>query len=436
MTLTFWLAAAVLVGARPLRRRRRCASSRSTTSRATSRSGSRCATSPTPASSCSHRASRRREQRAAGDAESRPGLPHRAGDGDARQRRPERDRPGDLRGARRAADRASSRRCTASTAPSSTSRARSTSAISFSIDETFEKWGRDEITADYVRLIRTIRPDVIIAHAADRQRRRPAPHGVRRSSTRDAYKLAGDPTKYPEQIKDGLRPWQPKKLLSPRGLRRSAASRQPAGKADARINLARLRRAARQDLLGDRHRSAQHAQVPGHGAAAALPGAVGAAPISWSRSTIAGADAEGRDVAVRRRRHQRSPAWRSSPARARRRISPTAWPRSRQRSQAAQKEFDTGDDDGDAAAAARRPARRPRAARPAAHDGDRRRRRSSRSISACARRKREFQQAIILANGIRIEALADDGVVVPGQAVKVTCIVANRGARRGRRSSR
>src|SRR5512132_1034069 len=32
---------------------------------------------------------------------------------------------------------------------------------SFSIDETFEKWGRDEITADYVRMIRTIRPDVI-----------------------------------------------------------------------------------------------------------------------------------------------------------------------------------------------------------------------------------------------------------------------------------
>src|SRR5579872_4000114 len=30
-----------------------------------------------------------------------------------------------------------------------------------SIEETFEKWGRDEITGDYVRLIRTIRPDVI-----------------------------------------------------------------------------------------------------------------------------------------------------------------------------------------------------------------------------------------------------------------------------------
>ena len=34
----------------------------------------------------------------------------------------------------------------------------------------------------------------------------------------------------------------------------------------------------------------------------------------------------------------------------------------------------------------------------------------------------------MLAHGIKIEALADDGVVVPGQPVKVNVIVANRGA--------
>jgi hypothetical protein len=39
----------------------------------------------------------------------------------------------------------------------------------------------------------------------------------------------------------------------------------------------------------------------------------------------------------------------------------------------------------------------------------------------------EFQQAIVLAHGVKIEALADDGVVVPGQPVKVNVIVANRG---------
>lgn len=42
-------------------------------------------------------------------------------------------------------------------------------------------------------------------------------------------------------------------------------------------------------------------------------------------------------------------------------------------------------------------------------------------------KEREFQQAALIANGVRIEALADDGVVVPGQPVKVALIVANHG---------
>src|SRR5437868_13983773 len=82
---------------------------------------------------------------------------------------------------------------------------------SFSIEETFQKWGRDEIVADYVRLIRTIRPDVVITmpptgNAGGQH------HMASAVITRDAYKLAADPAKYPEQIKEGLRPWQPKKL--------------------------------------------------------------------------------------------------------------------------------------------------------------------------------------------------------------------------------
>src|SRR6059036_4257140 len=33
---------------------------------------------------------------------------------------------------------------------------------SFSLEETFEKWGRNEIVGDFVRLIRMIRPDVVL----------------------------------------------------------------------------------------------------------------------------------------------------------------------------------------------------------------------------------------------------------------------------------
>src|SRR4030095_948590 len=74
---------------------------------------------------------------------------------------------------------------------------------SFSVEETFKKWGRDEITADYVRLIRMIRPDVIITlpqtgNAGGQH------HMASAVITHDAYKLAGDPTKYPEQIRASL----------------------------------------------------------------------------------------------------------------------------------------------------------------------------------------------------------------------------------------
>src|SRR5436305_496884 len=104
---------------------------------------------------------------------------------------------------------------------------------SFSIEETFEKWGRDEITADYVRLIRTIRPDVIITlpptgNAGGQH------HMASAVITRDAYRLAGDPTKYPEQIAEGLRPWQPRKLYHSAGFG-FPGEPQPAGKV-TRVN--------------------------------------------------------------------------------------------------------------------------------------------------------------------------------------------------------
>ena len=44
------------------------------------------------------------------------------------------------------------------------------------------------------------------------------------------------------------------------------------------------------------------------------------------------------------------------------------------------------------------------------------------------RPRRKFEQALVLAQGLRIEALSDDGVVVPGQPVALTVILANRGA--------
>src|SRR5579862_1466356 len=82
---------------------------------------------------------------------------------------------------------------------------------SFDPQEVIGKWGRQEIVGDYVRLIRTLRPDVVITmniqgRGGDRA------HEATTILTREAFHAAGDPSQYPEQIKEGLRPWQPKKL--------------------------------------------------------------------------------------------------------------------------------------------------------------------------------------------------------------------------------
>ncbi len=88
---------------------------------------------------------------------------------------------------------------------------------SFDPEEVINKWGRKEIVGDYVRLIRTLRPDVTLTMniqggGGDRA------HEATTVLFRDAYKAAGDPNMYPEQIREeGLRPWQPKKLYFPGG---------------------------------------------------------------------------------------------------------------------------------------------------------------------------------------------------------------------------
>lgn len=81
---------------------------------------------------------------------------------------------------------------------------------SFSVEETFERWGRDEIVGDFVRLIRTIRPDVIVGFIWDGTGGGQH-HQATARLTADAFRAAADPTKYPEQIAEGLRPWQAKK---------------------------------------------------------------------------------------------------------------------------------------------------------------------------------------------------------------------------------
>jgi LmbE family N-acetylglucosaminyl deacetylase len=80
------------------------------------------------------------------------------------------------------------------------------------LDETLEKWGKDNALRDVVGIIRTERPLVLIARFQGNQRDGHGNHSAAGLITQESFKLAGDPAAFPEQIAAGLRPWQPLKL--------------------------------------------------------------------------------------------------------------------------------------------------------------------------------------------------------------------------------
>ena len=63
---------------------------------------------------------------------------------------------------------------------------------SFSIEETLEKWGRDEIIGDYVRLIRMTRPDVVLGMNPTGTAGG-LHHQTSGLLSREAFEAAGDP---------------------------------------------------------------------------------------------------------------------------------------------------------------------------------------------------------------------------------------------------
>ncbi|HZP62662.1 MAG TPA: PIG-L family deacetylase [Terriglobales bacterium] len=82
-------------------------------------------------------------------------------------------------------------------------------------EETFQKWQGHEIPlGDMVRVIRTFRPDVLVARFSGTDRDGHGHHQASNLLTREAFRAAADPNRFPEQIKEGLQPWQPKKLYT------------------------------------------------------------------------------------------------------------------------------------------------------------------------------------------------------------------------------
>src|SRR3954468_5055436 len=80
------------------------------------------------------------------------------------------------------------------------------------LNEAIEEWGDENVVRDVVRIIRRDRPFVLISRFQGNERDGHGNHQAAGRITREAFRAAGDPARFPEQIASGLRPWQPLKL--------------------------------------------------------------------------------------------------------------------------------------------------------------------------------------------------------------------------------
>ena len=80
------------------------------------------------------------------------------------------------------------------------------------LDETTEKWGLENAFRDVVRVIRMARPWIVISRFQGNARDGHGNHSAAGLLSQQASEAAGDANRFPEQIKEGLRPWSPLKV--------------------------------------------------------------------------------------------------------------------------------------------------------------------------------------------------------------------------------
>ncbi|MGH9755426.1 MAG: PIG-L family deacetylase [Blastocatellia bacterium] len=86
-----------------------------------------------------------------------------------------------------------------------------------SAEETLQKWNREEILGDMVRVIRMMRPLVVVNGFTGTAQDGHGQHQVAGMLTPEAIEAAADPNRFPEQIaKEGLQPWRVLKVYGRR----------------------------------------------------------------------------------------------------------------------------------------------------------------------------------------------------------------------------
>ncbi len=90
--------------------------------------------------------------------------------------------------------------------------------------EAAAKWNERDVLGDMVRVIRLFRPLVIYSRFQGTPADGHGQHQLAGYLTPLAFKAAADPNEFPEQLKEGLRPWQARKLYRGVGFRPDPAN--------------------------------------------------------------------------------------------------------------------------------------------------------------------------------------------------------------------
>ncbi len=81
-------------------------------------------------------------------------------------------------------------------------------------EEAIQKWSHDRVLSDAVRVVRMIRPLVVTSVFVGAATDGHGHHQVAGELAQEVFNAAGDPAMFPEQIKEGLRPWSPLKVYA------------------------------------------------------------------------------------------------------------------------------------------------------------------------------------------------------------------------------
>ena len=96
--------------------------------------------------------------------------------------------------------------------------------FSKSLEEASAKWDDRQVLGDMVRIIRMFRPLVVYARFSGTPADGHGHHQMSGYLTPQAFRAAADPAQFPEQLREGLRPWQARKLYRGTGFRPDPAN--------------------------------------------------------------------------------------------------------------------------------------------------------------------------------------------------------------------